>query len=139
MTSSSTSTMSSSSPFSNAAGNAPRDSGDHGESQYGGHSMQGISGPTKGDYRLVGLADEDHAKGRQSNKGLPGAGLLTVPEQPQNPAFAIGSYCVASIVMTVVNKVRSILPPDTRFVHTYSRNDSFAHQHSLYYQDDILR
>ena len=67
--------------------------------------MQNGDGPTKGDYKLVGIADEDHAKGLASSKGLPGAGLMTVPETQQHPTFAIASYCIASISMTVINKV----------------------------------
>ena len=74
----------------------------------GGYSMQNGDGPTKGDYKLVGIADEDHAKGLASSKGLPGAGLMTVPETQQHPTFAIASYCIASISMTVINKVGTI-------------------------------
>ena len=82
----------------------------------GGHAMASGNGNAigsgglgnKADYRMVGISEDDddalqqHAS-RNMHRG--GSGLLSVPEPAQHPALPIASYCIASIVMTVVNKV----------------------------------
>lgn len=64
------------------------------------------AGPGKGDYRMVGINEEDeHPSMKAISASKPGAGLLSVPETQSHPALSIASYCAASILMTVVNKV----------------------------------
>lgn len=64
------------------------------------------AGPGKGDYRMVGISEEDeHPSMKAISASKPGAGLLSVPETQSHPALSIASYCAASILMTVVNKV----------------------------------
>ena len=78
-----------------------------------GSAMGGMGGPgSKGDYRMVGMNEEDDAHQQHASRSVHkgGAGLLSVPEPSQHPALPIASYCIASIVMTVVNKVRPTLP-----------------------------
>jgi hypothetical protein len=65
------------------------------------------AGASKGDYRMVGISEEDeHPSLKSISASKPGAGLLSVPEVVSHPALSIASYCAASILMTVVNKVR---------------------------------
>lgn len=65
------------------------------------------AGASKGDYRMVGISEEDeHPSLKSISANKPGAGLLSVPEVVSHPALSIASYCAASILMTVVNKVR---------------------------------
>lgn len=66
------------------------------------------AGASKGDYRMVGISEEDeHPSMKAISANKPGAGLLSVPEPVSHPALSIASYCAASILMTVVNKVRA--------------------------------
>jgi hypothetical protein len=66
------------------------------------------AGASKGDYRMVGISEEDeHPSMKAISAGVPGAGLLSVPEVASHPALSIASYCAASILMTVINKVGS--------------------------------
>jgi len=82
-------------------------------SQGGGGHATSQAGAAKGDYRMVGISEEDDDSSRSNSLlssvsgkvvGKGGGGLLSVPEQSQHPIFPIASYCIASIVMTVVNK-----------------------------------
>lgn len=64
------------------------------------------AGTGKGDYRMVGISEDDeHPSMKAISANKPGAGLLSVPEPVSHPALSIASYCAASILMTVVNKV----------------------------------
>lgn len=68
------------------------------------------AGAAKGDYRMVGISEEDdHHSMKAISASKPGAGLLSVPEPVSHPALSIASYCAASILMTVVNKVCRVL------------------------------
>ena len=63
----------------------------------------------KGDYNLL-VDDEQAARGKQSFgiAGSTAGGGQLIEQVVSHPALPVACYCVASIIMTVVNKVRGL-------------------------------
>lgn len=74
-----------------------------------GHIVNQAGGPSKGEYRMVSIQDDEQPPSvKAMSAGIPGAGMLSVPEATSHPALSIASYCSASILMTVINKVSNV-------------------------------
>lgn len=66
-----------------------------------------VDGSGKPGFRMVGMGEDD-ARGSSVNAGASSkAGGMIITEPAQSPVLPIVSYCLASITMTVVNKVRA--------------------------------
>ena len=71
-----------------------------------GHSMN-QDGSGKAGYRMVGMG-EDESPSRSVSAGASNkSGGMIMQEPAQSSVLPIASYCMASITMTVVNKVSS--------------------------------
>ena len=70
-------------------------------------SQDGSSSSGKAGYRMVGMGEEDSPRQSVAAGSNSKAGGMILQEPAQSPVLPIASYCMASITMTVVNKVRA--------------------------------